>query len=258
MTLYEYNPFFGYLEKADEILGHPNYTTMRGERELLSDVLALDDDDKDDIELSDYQLRMLDSIDLSCFHHVLKSLNDNEKNIHFLLKYTLNNYEDREGYPLEWIHYLLNQLSLNRDIFDIFQQTYIETFLTQSLVNIERNPYRKNRITNPYTDEYSFYTYDKLKSYFMKTVNSDMLLTELKESFPIEKGKDMRIIIDILIEYKILVIPYKKFKSFYELFSFFIDRNIGTYNSIHDCRNIKNEDIEIIRVKIDNLLKRIS
>jgi hypothetical protein len=262
MTLYEYIPFFGYQEKADEILGYQNYTTMRGERELLSDVLALEDDDKDDIELDDYQISRLEHVDYHCFMNVLQSLKDEQHHIPVLLKMILNNYEERGGYPLDLIHFVLHDLTFNTHNYEINQQTTIETFFTQSLVNYERNPYRKNRLTNPHIDEDEEddenKNYNLLKSFFLKQYDLDSLLLGLKEAFSIEKGKDIKIITVILIEYKILVIPDKKFRLFYNCLKMFFDRNIGTYASINDYKTIHLADKNIIKVKIDDLLQRIS
>lgn len=262
MTLYEYIPFFGYLEQADEILGYPNYTTMRGERELLSDVLELDDEAKLKIVLDDYQLRQLESVDYFCFTHILNSLQDNEKHIKEFLKRLLNNYEESGGYPLDLIHFVLHDLTFNTQNYEINQQTIIETFFTQSLVNYERNPYRKNRLTNPHIDEDDEddenKNYNLLKTFFLKQYDVDKLLVELKEAFTIEKGKDIRIIIQILKDYSILVIPDKKFKLFYDCLKEFFERNIGSYASINDYKTIHSEDYKIIKVKIDDLLKRIS
>jgi hypothetical protein len=263
MTLYEYIPFFGYLENADEILGYPNYTSMRGERELLSNVLALEDDDKLNIVLDDYQIRELDNVDYFCFTHILRSIDDNEKIICEILKRILNNYEDYGGYPLDLIHFVLHDLSFNTQNYEINQQTCIETFFTQSLVNYQRNPYRKNRLTNPHIDEDDDEddennNYNLLKTFFLKQYDVDRLLVELKEAFTIEKGKDIRIIIEILKDYNILIINDKKFKMFYECLKGFLNRNIGSYASINDYKNIHSADRKIIKVKIDDLLKRIS
>jgi hypothetical protein len=262
MTLYEYIPFFGYLEKADEILGYPNYTTMRGKRELLSDVLALEDDNQLDIDLDEYQISQLERVDYHCFMNVLQSLKDEEHHIPVLLKMILNNYEESGGYPLDLIHFVLHDLTFNTQNYEINQQTIIETFFTQSLVNYERNPYRKNRLTNPHIDEDDEddenKNYNLLKTFFLKQYDVDKLLIELKEAFTIEKGKDIRIIIQILKDYSILVIPDKKFKLFYDCLKEFFERNIGSYASINDYKTIHSDDYKIIKVKIDDLLKRIS
>jgi hypothetical protein len=258
MNLYEYVPFFGYLEEADKILGYPNYTNVRGKEELLSELLALEDDDKFGVELHNVHIQIFNALDYSCFIKIIDDLNDDERNILSILKMILNNYEENGGYPIEWLHYVLECFTSNFHHFSPLSQTYIETFLTQSLVNYERNPYRKNRLTNPHYDPDDETSYDVLSSFFLKHYDVNRLLLGLKESFTLEKGKDIRIIIEILKEYKILVIPDKKFRLFYKVLQEFFDRNIGSYTSINDYKSIQATDKEIIRIKIDDLLKRIS
>lgn len=259
MTLYEYIPFFDYQGQADEILGYENYTYMRGKKELLTIVMNLSDTVKMKIELDEDIKSELERVDYHCFMTVLQSFNDKEHLIPKLLKIILNNYEESGGYPLDLIHYVLHDLTFNLHNYEITQQTTIETFFTQSLVNYERNPYRKNRLTNPHIDEDDENNnYNLLKSFFLKQYDLDSLLLGLKEAFSIEKGKDIKIITVILIEYKILVIPDKKFRLFYNCLKKFFDRNIGTYASINDYKTIHLADKNIIKVKIDDLLQRIS
>jgi hypothetical protein len=262
MTLYEYTPYFDYLGQADEILGYVNYTYMRGKKELLTKVMNLSDTTKMKIKLDEYIISELKRVDYHCFMTVLQSLKDEEYHIPKLLKIILNNYEESGGYPLDLIHYILHDLTFNLHNYEITQQTTIETFFTQSLVNYERNPYRKNRLTNPHIDEDEEddknKNYNLLKTFFLKQYDIDRLLVELKQAFTIEKGKDIRIIIQILKDYSILVIPDKKFSLFYNCLKEFFDRNIGTYASINDYKTIHLADKNIIKVKIDDLLKRIS
>jgi hypothetical protein len=71
MNLYEYVPFFGYLEEADKILGYPNYTNVRGKEELLSELLALEDDDKFGVELHNVHIQIFNALDYSCFIKII-------------------------------------------------------------------------------------------------------------------------------------------------------------------------------------------
>jgi hypothetical protein len=45
---------------------------------------------------------------------------------------------------------------------------------------------------------------------------------------------------------------------FYDCLKEFFERNIGSYASINDYKTIHSDDYKIIKVKIDDLLKRIS
>jgi hypothetical protein len=258
MTLYDFKPYFNYVEEVNNFEGAPDSILLEGKKVLMSEIFALDDDAKCKIVLNDFNVHMLNISDYFCFVKAIHDIEDNERNIHIVMKMLLNGYESRGGYPLDWIHYVLNIFTSNHYSFSELSQTYIETFLTQTLVNYERNPYRKNRLTNPYFDDDNERSYELLKTFFLKQYDLDSLLLGLKEAFSNEKGKDIRIIIEILKDYSILVIPDKKFKMLYDCLKEFFERNIGSYASINDYKNIHRDDYKIIKVKVDDLLKRIS
>lgn len=61
-------------------------------------------------------------------------------------------------------------------------------------------------------------------------------LNELKELFPTEKGINIKAIIEILKENDMLIIGTREFNNFYNELNDFLERDIGSYQSINDSR----------------------
>lgn len=81
----------------------------------------------------------------------------------------------------------------------------------------------------------------KIQQYFLNLTNTDNFLLQLKSAFPTEKGISIRAIINILQIEKILNIPSRGNKAFIELLRNYFQRDIGSYQSINDSKNLDNE-----------------
>jgi hypothetical protein len=88
--------------------------------------------------------------------------------------------------------------------------------------------------------------------------NKEIFLDELKITFPTERGKSIKIIIELLQKENILIFGNREFKILYnELKTFFV-RDIGTRQSINDVKfeDIHTSIIEPIQKKLNPLIIR--
>ncbi len=86
--------------------------------------------------------------------------------------------------------------------------------------------------------------------------NKEMFVKELKLLFPNEKGKSLKAIINILKTERILIIGAGEFKAFYEALKIEFNRNIGTYNSINDVKEIHEDITTPIENKVRPLINK--
>jgi len=71
--------------------------------------------------------------------------------------------------------------------------------------------------------------------YFINLHGKEQQFAEiLKQNFTIEKGKNIRILLDYLIERKFLSIPHRGMKKFHEMMFKYFDGSIGAYQGIFD------------------------
>jgi hypothetical protein len=71
---------------------------------------------------------------------------------------------------------------------------------------------------------------------FLLHENRDILANALKSEFSTEKGKGIRLMLEVLINKKLLVVENRSRKAIFQSLKSFFDRNIGTYQSIWDYK----------------------
>jgi len=77
----------------------------------------------------------------------------------------------------------------------------------------------------------------KLSDFLLNINDRQKFLTELKNTFITEKGKQFRILIELLQQKGLITIGSREFKSFYNSAKDFFCRDIGSYQSIKDKYN---------------------
>jgi hypothetical protein len=87
--------------------------------------------------------------------------------------------------------------------------------------------------------------------YFNNVKDKTLFLNELKETFPDEIGKSIRVIIDYLKVEEILIIPPKHYKNFVDVLGAYFERHIGEYSGIQNKINID----ELTKQPIESKLK---
>lgn len=81
----------------------------------------------------------------------------------------------------------------------------------------------------------------------------------IKEEFKTEKGKVIKILIDILKEFKLISLDSRGLKKFYDCMRDYFDNDIGSYESIRkqESKHIYTPDIEAVRIRIKNILSKL-
>lgn len=79
-------------------------------------------------------------------------------------------------------------------------------------------------------------------------------LSEIKNTFPTEIGISIKAIINKLSEEKILIIGAREFKTIFNLLTIYFQRNIGTYNSIQNVKDIDKTVTDSIHQKLEPLI----
>lgn len=99
---------------------------------------------------------------------------------------------------------------------------------------------------------------EKLKKTLFQFINNiedkESFLLELKNAFPTERGKDIRVIIDLLVNEDILIISEREYKHFVELLKDYFGRNIGKYQGIQNKMTITKEKSDPITKKLKPLI----
>ncbi len=85
----------------------------------------------------------------------------------------------------------------------------------------------------------------KLHEFIYNIKNKDKFLIDLKTTFKTERGVEIRALIESLIASKIIIIGNRQFKNFTELLGNYLDRNIGTYQSINDANEYSHSSLAI-------------
>ncbi len=84
--------------------------------------------------------------------------------------------------------------------------------------------------------------------------NKEAFLQDLKITFPTEIGKSIKAIIDFLNKERILIYGTKEFKQLFEELENYFSRNIGSYNSVQNVKEIDKETNETISKKLNPLI----
>lgn len=143
----------------------------------------------------------------------------------------------------------LNDLKLefeNQSKFDIEKIKLINLNSDKTSTNKPQQNHNKN------TDEVK----KELHQYFKNIKNFDAFIIELINTFPTEKGKTIKAIINYLIKNEMLLIPDREFKKFVSLLGLKFERNIGTYTSINDAEKNKpfnKEFLSTIEINLNSL-----
>ncbi|MBW6480868.1 MAG: hypothetical protein K0B37_15670 [Bacteroidales bacterium] len=88
--------------------------------------------------------------------------------------------------------------------------------------------------------------------------NRNLLANALKSEFSTEKGKGIRLMLEVLITKKLLVVENRSHKAIFQSLGSFFDRNIGTYQSIWDYKRSNDQvDYESIETRIDFILDNL-
>lgn len=91
-----------------------------------------------------------------------------------------------------------------------------------------------------------------LEQFITNVENKQSFLKDLKETFPTEIGKSIKAIIDLLVSDNIIIYGTREFKQLYNQLKLVFDRDIGTYQSI---QNVKEVDAVIIDIIHKNLIR---
>lgn len=89
----------------------------------------------------------------------------------------------------------------------------------------------------------------------------EILVPMLKEEFIKDKGKTIKILIEILVEEKILALESGEFKRFYSSMKDYFGADIGTYQSINDYvvnKTKHTKAYDAVKIRIDYILKNVA
>lgn len=96
----------------------------------------------------------------------------------------------------------------------------------------------------------------KLNDFVFNISDKVTFVQELKLLFPNEKGKTLKAIINILKVQNILIIGDREFKAFYDALKIEFNRDIGTYTSINDVKEIHEQITTPIESKVKLLINK--
>ena len=90
---------------------------------------------------------------------------------------------------------------------------------------------------------------------FISNVNSkEVFADDLKKTFNIEKGKNIRIMIDLLNNESIVRITDGNLSSFHKALKKYFDTDIGSYESFRKAKEYDSISIEKIKEKLNPLI----
>lgn len=130
-------------------------------------------------------------------------------------------------------------LQLKSDIIREKLKKMLEEVNNKSILTTSANPAKRKK---------------KLVDFFDNIDNKEAFMQELKNAFPTERGKSIRVIIDKLYEENMLIYGDREFSQFYNELSSFFNRDIGTYQSIHDIKFIDEQAKIPIYKKLNHLI----
>jgi len=93
-----------------------------------------------------------------------------------------------------------------------------------------------------------------LNDFIFNINEKETFIQALKNTFPTEKGKSIKAMIDILNEAQILIYGTKEFKQLFEELENCFSRDIGTYNSVQNVKTVDAETTNIILKKLNPLI----
>lgn len=93
-----------------------------------------------------------------------------------------------------------------------------------------------------------------LNDFIFNINNKETFMQELKTTFPTEKGKSIKAIIDILTDAQIIIYGTKEFRQFYNELKTYFNRNIGTYQGINDVKEVDKETTNTVYKKLNTLI----
>ena len=100
----------------------------------------------------------------------------------------------------------------------------------------------------------------EIYDYFL-VPNKLIFLNALKNEFKFERGREIKVLIEVLIELNILKSLDRDFRSFFKVFSKFMERNLGSYQSVNDFKDSKAVAYKVkwnlISYKVESILHRV-
>lgn len=153
----------------------------------------------------------------------------------------------------------INLMHLTNGIYEGFLKysnlEYVDAIILGILKNevkLEPNEPQKEDTNKP--DEVK----KTLNDYFIniKDDEKDSFFNELKTTFPTEKGKSIRAIIDTLKNQQLLSIGTREYSKFLIELKKMFGRDIGKYQGIQNLREIDKETKETVEIKLNPLINK--
>jgi len=86
----------------------------------------------------------------------------------------------------------------------------------------------------------------------------EQLAEKIKQTFLTEKGKAIKLLLVVLEEKQLITLGNRQFKAITDSLRIYLNRDIGTYQSLNDPKYFDDIDKNPIRTKIDIILKQLS
>lgn len=182
------------------------------------------------------------------FFHFIKNMNEadfiKEINNQYL-DYTLENTENAEYWLKLTYDLVLKGFSVAGKIEDINLRGAFINWYNEKIKSIDIKQPQQIKT-------------EKLKKTlfeFIHNVNDkENFLFELKNTFPTEKGKSIRAIINILENENIFIYGAREFTHLYDQLKVYFNRDIGTYQSIQDVKVVDTIISDTINKKLNPLI----
>jgi hypothetical protein len=95
-----------------------------------------------------------------------------------------------------------------------------------------------------------------LNDFIFNINEKETFIQELKNTFPTERGKSIKAMIDILTEAQIIIYGTKEFLHLYTVIQNYFKQNIGTYQSIQNIKTIDKETTNAASKKLKPLIDK--
>ena len=110
----------------------------------------------------------------------------------------------------------------------------------------------------PINNKSMFPRHVKTFSEYLDHNKCEALSKALKNEFTTEKGKGLRLVLEVLKQHNEFSFGYRENQAIYNAMALLFDREIGTKQSIFDCKIITDDpDFQVIETKVLGLLKTI-
>jgi hypothetical protein len=140
----------------------------------------------------------------------------------------------------------LNFIHIYNEIFDLYSQYF---------PNYTKNDFNSSQISNK-PKSYGSDSIEDISDFITNVTDKPAFLKDLKSICTSETGKEIKAIITILEYEKIVVIPERRLKNFIELLGKYFGRNIGSYQSINDQKDLEKFYLKPFEIKLKTLITR--